>query len=126
MVENGDRLVGMKELLLKHDDGRALIDVCRHNIEAIADANCLTVLAPSPYGDSRVMRYAHGEWKLQVVPNVQETLEAADGDGECIVFDADGKMTRSTMDKLKKNGYGLNRLSASVRIWTQQQVMRRG
>ena len=86
--------------------GLNLMEACKHNVETIADANGITVLAPSPYGDSRVMHYAHGEWKLQVVPNVQETLEAAD-DGECIVFDVNGKLTTDTMEKLKKNGYGI-------------------
>ena len=98
--------IDMAAFLTTCQVGLNLMEACKRNVEAIADANCITVLAPSPYGDSRVIRYAHGEWKLQVVPNVQETLEAAD-DGECIVFDADGKMTRSTMDKLKKNGYGV-------------------
>lgn len=98
--------IDMAAFLTTCQVGLNLMEACKRNIETIADANAITVLAPSPYGDSRVMRYAHGEWKLQVVPNVQEALEAAD-DGECIVFDVDGKMTRSTMDKLKKNGYGV-------------------
>lgn len=98
--------IDMAAFLTTCQVGLNLMETCRRNVETIADANGITVLAPSPYGDSRVIRYAHGEWKLQVVPNVQETLEAADG-GECIVFDVDGKMTRSTMDKLKKNGYGV-------------------
>ncbi len=98
--------IDMAAFLTTCQVGLNLMETCKRNVEAIADANGITVLAPSPYGDSRVVHYAHGEWKMQVVPNVQETLEAAD-DGECIVFDADGKMTRSTMDKLKKNGYGV-------------------
>lgn len=87
--------------------GLGLMEACKRNIENIADACAITVLAPSPHDEYRVMTYGGGEgWNLRVVPDVREALDAAD-DGERIVFDADGVMTRGTMDKLKNNGYGI-------------------
>lgn len=98
--------IDMKIFLTTCQAGLNLMDVCKHNIETIADANSITVLEPSPCGDSRVMSYTAGSWKMHVVPDVKEALEAAD-DGEHIVFNIDGRMTPSTMEQLKKNGYGI-------------------
>lgn len=86
--------------------GQNLIEVCKRNIENIADACAITVLAPIRDDGHHVMTYASGVWKTRVVPNVQEALSAAD-DGEHIVFDSDGMMTRCTMENLKNNGYGI-------------------